>query len=162
MKKERVIVLAACVGILGLGYYMSPGNAAFRNAVPEETVTTQMPMNGGDSLGEDGMMQDLPVEPAAEAARLDLATKLVMQEKSIVILSVLEQSWSDGCLGLGTADEMCSMALVDGFRVEMQAGQEIYVYRTNKTGTQVRQEAGVSSSEAVLLESALQNMGVQQ
>ncbi len=82
----------------------------------------------------------MPVEPAAAVARIDLAKKLSVDEKSIVIMNIENKSWTDGCLGLGGPAESCSMALVDGFRVEMLAQGKTYFYRTDKTGSSIRAE----------------------
>lgn len=112
------------------------------NKAPESsTETNQMPVvTSGENPQPGSSVHDLPVEPAAAAARKDLAAKLFVDEKSIVIMQIDERTWSDGCLGLG-AGEMCSQALVDGFRVEMLAKGKTYFYRTNTTGTSVRAES---------------------
>lgn len=107
----------------------------FGNKELPET-TNQMPVvTPGESAD-----QGLPVEPAAASARADLASKLSIDEKSIVIMQVTSTEWSDGCLGLGQAHESCLQALVPGFRVEMLAKGETYAYRTDATGSVLRSE----------------------
>lgn len=83
---------------------------------------------------------ELPVEPAASVARKDLALKLGVPEKSIVIMQITETDWTDSCLGLGGPAESCLQALVPGFKVEMLAQGKTYIYRTDKTGDTLRAE----------------------
>ncbi|MCF7843533.1 hypothetical protein K9M47_01400 [Candidatus Gracilibacteria bacterium] len=80
------------------------------------------------------------MESAASEARKDLAAKLSIGEKSIVIMNIIENTWNDGCLGLGGSDEMCSQALVPGFKVELTANGKTFFYRTDKTGMTLRAE----------------------
>jgi len=131
-KNTLYIGLAALIIIAGGAYLV------FANRAPvSETVTNQMPVTSGENGGG---IHDLPVEPAAAAARTDLAAELSVAEGSIVIMNIEEKTWSDGCLGLAGADEFCTQAMVDGFRVEMLAQGQTYFYRTDKTGTSLRQE----------------------
>jgi hypothetical protein len=104
------------------------------------TTTNQIPATSGENPQPGSSVHDLPVEPAAAAARKDLALRLSVGEKSIVILQITETTWNDGCLGLGGIAESCLQALVPGFRVEMLAEGKTYVYRTDKTGASVRAE----------------------
>ena len=97
------------------------------------------PITSGENPAP-GSIHDMPVEPAAAAARKDLATKLKIDEKSIVIMQVAEMTWSDGCLGLGGAAESCLAAITPGFKVEMLVNGKTYIYRTDKTGASVRAE----------------------
>ena len=110
---------------------------------PTPEVTNPMTVNSGENAQPGSMVHDLPVEPAAAIARTDLAKQLGVEEKSIVIMLIEDKEWSDGCLGLGGPAESCLMALVPGFRVEMQAKGQTYVYRTDKTGVSVRMEKGL-------------------
>jgi hypothetical protein len=104
-------------------------------------VVNQMPVvTSGENPQPGSSVHDLPVEPAATVARKDLAAKLNIDEKAIVIMEVEEKTWSDGCLGLAKPGEFCTQALVPGFKVEMLAKGESYTYRTNQSGTVIRTE----------------------
>lgn len=141
MTMNRNIVLGAVVLLLvagGIWFANAQKSDVMNN---EEETTNQMPVTSGENPEPGSEVHDLPAEPAAEAARADLAADLGVDEKSIVILSVTEMTWTDGCLGLGGPAESCLQALVDGFRVELLAEGETYVYRTDKTGASVRAES---------------------
>jgi hypothetical protein len=124
------VVLLIIIGGVWLAYTQS-------DTAP---TTNQMPVTSGENPEPGSTVHDLPVEPAAAAARLDLAGKLGVAEKSIVILNIEERTWTDGCLGLGGPAESCLQALVEGFRVEMLAHGTTYFYRTDATGASLRQE----------------------
>jgi hypothetical protein len=54
------------------------------------------------------------------------------------------QSWSDTCLGLGKADEICGQMIVEGWRVVVSDGSQTWVYRTNARGNIWRLEKKAS------------------
>lgn len=151
MNKTTFLVLAAVILIAGAGYYLwysdasQPPHAAIGDTqIPspsdDTNTSNQIPVNSGENPEPGSSVHDLPVEPAAAAARKHLAARLGVSERSIVIMLVEEKTWSDGCLGLAAQDEFCTMALVPGFRIEMEYQGKTYVYRTDKTGANLRAE----------------------
>lgn len=132
-KLSLVLILLLVVGV-GLYFALSSSSDDAAPIVNPATVTS------GENPLPGSTVHDLPVEPAAAKARKDLATKLSVEEKSIVILQIDEVTWTDGCLGLGGPAESCLQALVPGFKVEMLAKGETYIYRTDKTGATLRAE----------------------
>ncbi len=128
-----VIVVLVGIGLHWLISTFAPVNTG--------TETNQSPITSGENPQPGSSVHDLPVEPAAALARKDLATKLSVGEKSIVILQITDMTWNDGCLGLGQAYESCLQALVPGFKVEMLAKGKTYFYRTDKTGEVLRAES---------------------
>ena len=56
------------------------------------------------------------------------------------ILEVQQQQWSDGCLGLGATDEICTQAITPGYRVVVTDGTNNWTYRTDNLGNTVRLE----------------------
>ena len=136
MNKTIAIGAVAVLVVAGGMYwaFSQPKENAGAPAVNPMTVTS------GENPQPGSQVHDLPVEPAAAAARRDLAAKQGIEEKSIVIMRVEDATWNDGCLGLGGPAESCMQALVEGFRVEMLAQGETYSYRTDKTGASIRAE----------------------
>ena len=113
--------------------------AKLNNPGAPASVASPMTVTSGENP-EPGSIHDMPVEPAAAVARKDLATKLGIGEKSIVIMQITETTWNDSCLGLGGPAESCLQSLVPGFTVEMLAQGKTYIYRTDKSGETVRAE----------------------
>lgn len=82
---------------------------------------------------------ELPPVAALEAQNA-LAARLNIDVEAVTIVAFEPAEWPDGCLGLAEAGEMCTMALVSGWRVELIAEGETFIARTNENGTQVRFE----------------------
>ncbi|MDO8573005.1 MAG: hypothetical protein Q7S11_04590 [bacterium] len=137
----NLILIIIAVLVLGGGVFFSKHNP-FGNKETDNsgTITNQAPVVTSGENPEPGGIHDMPVEPAGAIARKDIATKLGVDEKSIVIMQITDTTWNDGCLGLGKANESCLQALVPGFKVEMLAKGKIYFYRTDKTGSVIRAE----------------------
>lgn len=131
---NKILITIILVLIIGGVYW------AYENKTDTQTLTNQMPVVTSGENPQPGGIHDLPVEPAAAIARKDLAAKLSVDEKSIVIMQITNTDWSDGCLGLGKANESCLQALVPGFKVEMLAKGKTYFYRTDKSGSVIRAE----------------------
>lgn len=135
--KKIIFTLIIILAIIGGVYWAFLFSTKVENT---GTVTNEMPVVTSGENPEEGGIHDLSVEPAASVARKDLASKLSLNEKSIVIMQITDTTWNDGCLGLGKADESCLQALVPGFKVEMLAKGKTYFYRTDKTGLVIRAE----------------------
>ena len=80
-------------------------------------------------------------------AVLQAASKRLQQPISqLTIIQAQQQTWRDGCLELPNADEFCTQALVSGWRVVVNGGEQTLVYHTNQTGSAIRLNQKASSS----------------
>ncbi|MBD0266158.1 MAG: hypothetical protein ICV78_26600 [Tolypothrix sp. Co-bin9] len=80
-------------------------------------------------------------------AVLQAASKRLQQPTSqLRIIEFQQQTWKDGCLELANADEVCTQALVPGWRVVVGIGEQTLVYHTNQTGSALRLNEKASSS----------------
>jgi hypothetical protein len=66
-----------------------------------------------------------------------ISQQLSVSSSELRILQVTQQTWSDGCLGLGAPGTACTQALVPGYRVKVASRENVYVYRTNASGSLV-------------------------
>lgn len=137
MNNKTIISFTIIIVFFGGAYWLISSQTSDEGA---SVVANQSPITSGENPQPGSTVHDLPVEPAAALARKDLATKLSINENSIVIIQITETDWTDGCLGLGGPTESCLQALVPGFKVEMLAKGKTYFYRTDKTGGVVRPE----------------------
>ena len=81
----------------------------------------------------------LPVEERVfAAARAALAAELGIDELTITRQEITRQDWTDSCLGLGGPAESCLQAITPGYRLVLQAGEELWEARTNLDGSVVR------------------------
>ncbi|MBE9059702.1 hypothetical protein [cf. Phormidesmis sp. LEGE 11477] len=95
------------------------------------------------SIVPEAGLRQLP--EAVQTAVLELASTDTEAESGVFeIVSVEEETWSDGCLGLPQPDEVCTQALVPGWRVKVEAnlpgGLIQFTYRTDETGDRIRFE----------------------
>ena len=74
------------------------------------------------------------------AARVTLSESLDIPLGQVEVVSYEQREWTDGCLGLGGPDEACIQVITSGYRVILQAEDDIHVYRTDETGNAVRRE----------------------
>ena len=70
-----------------------------------------------------------------------IAKDLSQPMETLTIETVTPQTWPNGCLGLGTSDELCTMALVNGWQVTIKTSDTVATYRSNANGTVVRRES---------------------
>lgn len=80
-----------------------------------------------------------------QEAVVEVVMALVMEEnelerEDLELVSLTEHEWPDGCLGLPEEDEMCTMALVPGYEVVLEAGEETRTFRTDMEGAVIRED----------------------
>jgi len=85
----------------------------------------------------------LPATVAA-ALRRELSRSTGIAADKLKVTESSRQSWSDTCLGLGKADEICGQMIVEGWRVVVSDGSQTWVYRTNARGNIWRLEKKAS------------------
>ena len=76
----------------------------------------------------------------------DASRQLELPVSELRIVQAENQTWADGCLGLPRPGEICTEALVAGYRVTIEGRQQLLVYRTDTSGSQFRLEPAVSPS----------------
>ena len=81
-----------------------------------------------------------PPNSVIEAARQDLSQKTKISVNRLQIQAAQRQTWPDGCLGLAKPGELCTQALVAGWRIVLTDNQKTWVYRTDSSGTNLRLE----------------------
>lgn len=75
-----------------------------------------------------------------KAVQQDLSKQTNLPAEEFKLTNATHESWTDGCLGLAKPEEMCSQALIDGWRVVINRGKQTWVYRADTNGRVVRQE----------------------
>lgn len=76
----------------------------------------------------------------AAAVRQDLSQKVNIPPEKLKITGYTQETWSNGCLDLPRPDELCSQALVEGWRITLSDGSQTWVYRTDRQGRVFRLE----------------------
>lgn len=89
--------------------------------------------------------KSMPAESVIQAIRVAMKQQFGVQ--NINIVSISEQNWPDGCLGLPRGKEGCTMAIVPGWRIVVSDRLQNWTYRTDRSGNTLRLE---DSDRAVL------------
>ena len=76
----------------------------------------------------------------ADIVRKDLSKQTGIPANKLQLVQSTPNTWSDGCLGLAKAGEMCSQAMVQGWQVVLTNGSQRWTYRTDATGRVYRME----------------------
>nr|WP_323292724.1 hypothetical protein [Crocosphaera sp. XPORK-15E] len=85
--------------------------------------------------------QTQPPNTVITAVTEQIAQQTGLKTDALQIQETEVKTWSDGCLGLAKPDEFCTQALVEGWRIVVTDGQKTWVYRTDQTGRNLRQES---------------------
>ncbi|MBE7383508.1 MAG: hypothetical protein F6J95_019085 [Leptolyngbya sp. SIO1E4] len=81
----------------------------------------------------------LPPGPVSDRVLATAAQDLGLPQAELSILRVNEETWTDGCLGIGLPNEGCLQALVEGWQLEIVHNNQSWFYRTDAIGENVRQ-----------------------
>ena len=92
---------------------------------------------GGENRGASRQLPDR----VANAVLVDLSKQTTLSARQLQVTQYSRQTWSDGCLGLAKPGEICTQAVVEGWRVVVSDGQQNWVYRTDRNGRVLRLEA---------------------
>lgn len=121
-----------------------PTHTAVKTPLPLNTLPAQAtisPVVQVTDIPPQGTLPPLTeAEFAVSAARSFLAGILGVDEDMIKLVSQQEVEWRDGCLGLPEKDEMCTLALVPGYRIVLESGGMLYELRTSSSGMAVRMQ----------------------
>lgn len=84
-----------------------------------------------------------PLTPPVGSAAAVLAAKEALSQVTgtalddITLLAVEDVEWPDGCLGIYQPGQMCTQAIVPGYRVTLEADGQRYEFHTDRTGRRV-------------------------
>ncbi len=74
----------------------------------------------------------------AHAVLRDLDRKQGISTQNIKIVDYQQQTWNNGCLELPQPNELCTQALVSGWRVVVSNNKQSWIYHTNANGRSLR------------------------
>ncbi|HAI21169.1 MAG TPA: hypothetical protein DCM14_04655 [Clostridiales bacterium UBA8153] len=96
---------------------------------------------GGSGEGHDrGELEPYGGAAAGRAARLavsELARRLQVNRRELVLQKVIPMSWPDASLGCAEPDRAYAQVLTPGYVVVLSYGQDEYEYRTDGKSTLV-------------------------
>jgi hypothetical protein len=122
LSKSRLWLTVVCASLIIVGAIASNAN------IPALSQPTNRPNTANQA----------PAPAVIQSIRQ--AVKKQFGIAQIAVVSATEQNWPDGCLGLPKAEEVCTMAVVSGWRIEVSDKLQTWFYRTDRTGKTLRLE----------------------
>ncbi len=104
----------------------------------------------GQLLALENLKQPVPLLPQAIATAVLTAAAAQFNQApdTLFIAAATPKVWSDGCLGLGGLNLLCTEQLTPGWEITVQSRLEVmpqrWVYRTNQLGTLITWDAAGS------------------
>lgn len=136
----------------GLSLMIGLASLSHAAAMSFATHPIVFPQSGSQILWiAQGVMQSEP-QPVSlpdsiqRSVLQDLAQQTGEAPEGFQIIQAQKQTWPDGCLGLATPDMLCTMALVEGWQVQVSNGSQTWTYRTDAFGDVVKLESDTVSS----------------
>ncbi|NWG05398.1 MAG: hypothetical protein HXY35_01790 [Chloroflexi bacterium] len=106
---------------------------------PQAAPTQESVLPTDDVQPPESTPTQLPVEltPAQIAAVSALADITGLSADKISLVSTEAVTWPDGCLGVQRPGMMCTQALVDGFKIVLEADGKEYEFHTDEDGSAI-------------------------
>jgi len=114
------------------------------SACAQQPAPTEQPLLPVDDPMPGSSPTPIPVDltPAQRAAITALSDITNLPADKITLVSTEAVTWPDGCLGVQRMGMMCTQALVEGFRIMLNADGKEYEFHTNLNGSAVILAAG--------------------
>jgi hypothetical protein len=128
-KTITTLALASLLSVSGSWFW---ANGSFARPDSNETIMVQ---NQDDSLPNQVAMR----------VRKALSEQTGISPEELQIVEASERTWSDSCLGLGRANELCAQVIVEGYRVVLSDSNQTWAYRTDEDGSNLRLEGDTTA-----------------
>ena len=110
------------------------------SCTPADKPSPAVPSPDSPSPEEAVDMSEESLSPELQQAILQtVGTDQKLSPESLSIVKSEAADWPDACLGLSGPDEFCAQMITPGWSVSVTDGQQIWQYRTDLEGMQIRQ-----------------------
>ncbi|QIR41051.1 hypothetical protein HCG51_33140 [Tolypothrix sp. PCC 7910] len=131
VNQARIFTALVLTGILSVGSGLTLIKSSSAAAINLSTETKNEIIKGNTKQNR------LP-RSVVNAVLQDLSRRGVVSTQKLQVVESNQRTWRNGCLELPQPDELCTQALVPGWRVVISNNQRQWVYHTNQTGSIVR------------------------
>lgn len=137
LQRWQRVSLAIVLGLLLL-MGLLPSHAL---AQPIAFVTVSTPLGSQNFSGQPiaSVTSQLPAI-VVDRLRQDLSKRTQRPPATLKLIEAAPKTWSDGCLGMAAPEEICTQALVEGWRVVFAHADQRWIYRTDQQGRAIRLE----------------------
>ena len=127
---RQVVSLLALAGIFSLGSGLSLMKPAMAAPDPISVAPSTV------SLDRGAVAANLP-GGLVNAVLKDVMMRSQLPSANLQIVEAEARIWRDDCLGLPSEQPGCPAVLVSGWKITVESGQQRWVYRTDRTGSQI-------------------------
>ncbi|MBE9224993.1 hypothetical protein IQ264_06030 [Phormidium sp. LEGE 05292] len=136
--KGRVFPTFVLAAIFSLSANLTMINSAAAYSESSEQVNSEFVNTRGTFVSQN-QSNSLPAT-VANAVKKDLSKRTGIPPGKLKITDYKQETWPNGCLGIAEPDQICTQALVPGWRITVTDGQKTWVYRTDNSGRNIRLE----------------------
>lgn len=129
-KGARIFTALVLSGMLSVGSSFSAIKSA--TAAPANSF-----VDSNQVVKENIKTNSLP-RRVKNAVLQDLSNREQILATKVEIIDYAQRTWRDGCMNLPNPDEICTQALVPGWRVVLSNGSQTWIYHTNSNGRSIR------------------------
>ena len=157
--QARIVAVLLLTGIISVANEFALLKSAIANPVVVPTSQNYNLSNAGNVVSQRQNNQTtIQVQTQNSRSGLPLAvvnavTKDVSRlenipETRLRIVNYSKETWRNGCLEVLKAGEMCTQALVPGYKVTVSDGSQKWIYHTNNNGRNLRLASGTNSGDS--------------
>ena len=163
INKARIFAVLALAGIVSVANEFALIKSAIATPVVVPTSQNYELANAGKNLvvsqiqnnsqtiiqvqRQNNRRKGLPVE-VVNAVIKDVSRNENIPSSNLRVFDYSEETWRNGCLEVIKPGEMCTQALVPGYRVRVIYGKQKWIYHTNNDGRNLRLASGGNSGDS--------------
>jgi len=140
---QRLFTTLVLTGILSLGTGLTLLESASANSQDLSSSPTHQEKQ------QETRTNRLPPS-LANAVRREVAHLTKIPVGKLKVIQSNQETWPNGCLGIAQPDQICTQALVPGWRIVISDGSKTWVYRTDRNGRVLRLEPGKISDAGTI------------
>ncbi|MBG1265046.1 hypothetical protein [Nostoc sp. WHI] len=129
--QARILTALILTGILSVG----SGLIVIKGAT---AASASLSLGASNEVLKKNIKPNRLPRPVANAVLQDLARRQGILTRELEIIDYNQQTWRNGCLQLPQPDELCTQAVVPGWRVAVSNGKQTWIYHTNRNGRSLR------------------------
>ena len=160
--KARIFAVLALTGIISVANEFALIKSAIATPVVVPTSQNYQLSNTGKNVvvsqqvnnqttvqvqRQNDRRSGLPVA-VMNAAIKDVSRNENIAQNRLRIVGYSQETWRNGCLEVLKPGEMCTQALVPGYRVTVSDGSQKWIYHTDSNGRKLRLASGSNSSDS--------------
>ncbi len=161
--KARIFAVLALTGIISVANEFALLKSAIATPVVVPTSQNYELANAGKNVvisqqqnnsqttiqvqGQNNRRSGLPLE-VVNAVIKDVSRNENIPQTRLRISAYSPETWRNGCLEVIKPGEMCTQALVPGYKVTVSDGSQKWIYHTDKNGRRLRLASGSNSGDS--------------